>query len=86
MGSRPPTVTWIITTLQTATSKHRDLQQISIHPPHIFALISAGANVGQIIGVVHRQRLDLDHLVQFSGSRSIRLKVIHTARKTGERN
>ena len=72
------TVTWIITALQTITTGHRDLRQISIHVPNNLPLTDDGGNVGQIVGeVTYREWLDLDDLlVQFWESRSIHPKVI----------
>ena len=83
-----PTITWIVMTLQSIPSKHRDLQQISISVPHDFALINVGANIGQIIGeAVYREWLDLDRLLaQFWESRSIRPKLIRTAQEKRKRN
>jgi hypothetical protein len=64
--------------LETITSQHRDLQQISIHVPYIlsYALHGGGTTTEWIDGT---QRLELDHLlVQFWDLRSIRPKVMYS--------
>jgi len=43
-------VVWIATALRTVTSKHRDLQQISIHVHYTFTLYGVGASTRQTFG------------------------------------
>lgn len=71
-------VTWIITTLRTITSRHRDLQHISIQVPYEFTSINSGTDVLQTIGeAISGQWLDLDRLlVQSWESRSVRPRLI----------
>ena len=74
-------VTWIITALQTITSKHRDLRQISIHVRHASFPIADPANVRKIVGEVsYIQWMDLDRLlVQFWESRTVRPRIVYYA-------
>ena len=67
--------------LQTITSEHRDLSQISIYVPNYMADVGVGADVEKTIGGANfGQWLDLDHLlVQLWESRSVRPKVIRAA-------
>ena len=66
---------WIVMTLQTVTSKHRDIRKIGIRTYGLI-LNDPDADVRQIAGeAVYREWLDLDRLlVQFSELRSIRPK------------
>ena len=77
-GVKALSVDWVTMTLKTVTSKHRNLQRISIHVPYDFTLVDACAHVGQTVReVISRPWLDLDRLlVQFWELRSIRPKVI----------
>jgi hypothetical protein len=71
------TIEWAIAALRT-TSKHRDLQRISIDAPHKF-------NFGGSYATIKRQWLDFDHLLaQFWESRSIRPKVIFSKQDIGD--
>ena len=65
--------------LQTITSEHRDIQQISIHVSHITPLDRINANTRQTTGEsAYGQWLDLDRLlVRFWELRSIRPRVIY---------
>lgn len=76
----------ITTALQTITPKHQDLQQISIYVHFDSTLTKTGADVRQTVGEqILGEWLDLDRLLaQLWESRSIRLKVISTARNEGQ--
>jgi len=66
--------------LQTITSKHQDLQQITICIPYRrYPLARESGNLGGAAGKVgYRQWADLDSLlVQLSESHAIRTKVTH---------
>ena len=73
------TVTWVVMTLRTITTEHRDLQQILIHAPH---------DEEPIGETICRQWSDLDCLlVQFWESHSIRPKVVlDAAMRSGRKN
>ena len=75
-------VEWIALTLQTVTSEHRDLRQISIHAPYgPKTRARPGVTVRQVVGEqIYRLWLDLDHLlVQLWESRSIRSDAVSTS-------
>ena len=81
-----PTVTWIVTALETVAPKHRDLRQILIHIPFDLFFINAYArdSVRRIIGeAAFKELLGLDDLlVRLWESRSVRPKVtLHTSMK-----
>ena len=60
---------WITKTLRTITSRHRDLQKVSIHA--LYYSICVG-------GDIHGEWMDLDGLlVQFWESRGVRIKVLY---------
>ena len=64
---------WITKTLRTITSRHRDLQKVSIHA--LYYSICVGDPVGRDI---HGEWMDLDGLlVQFWESRGVRIKVLY---------
>ena len=71
---------WVITSLGTISSRHRDLQQISIHIPDIwsYAVQEDGVTLERVLEANSDTKwLDLDRLlVQFWESRSIRPKVV----------
>jgi len=73
---RSRNVEWVTMALRTITSKHRDLQQISIYLP-VPMTTSIGYNVRETIGkTTYRQWSDLDCLlVQLWESRSIRPRI-----------
>ena len=73
---------WIAMALQTITSKHRDLQQITIHAPyHRCPSTPESKTPRKAAGEDrYRQWMDLDSLlVQLLESRAIRTKVMHDA-------
>ena len=76
----PSSNEWVTKTLETITSRHQNLQRISIHLPQIFHQITREDGVTEWairidFGI---QWLDLDNLlVQFWESRSIRPKVVY---------
>jgi len=66
--------------LRTITSKHQDLQQITIHTPyHRCPSTPESENLREAVGEdEYRQWMDLDSLlVQLSESHTIRTKVTH---------
>ena len=69
---------WIVTALQTITSRHGDLRQIviDIYDP---TFRDPGTDIRQMVGeAVYGEWLDLDRLlVQFWELRSIRLKIVY---------
>ncbi|KAF9644822.1 hypothetical protein BDM02DRAFT_3190267 [Thelephora ganbajun] len=68
-------VAWLVLALQSITSEHRYLHQISIHVPEVPDLASHRRAVSE---VTHRQWMDLDRiLVQLWESHGIRLKVMY---------
>lgn len=73
--------------LQTVTSEHKDLQQISIHVYYNFTLNGVGASIRQTVGeTTYGRWSDLDHLlIQFWESRSIHLKITYTCASQDER-
>ena len=82
---------WVTATLETITSRHRNLQQISIHVPRTwtYTFQDDGVTINEInIEYPVAQWLDLDRLLlQFWDSRSIRPKVVYPpAGKTQVRN
>ena len=85
-GKSPPII-WIITALQTITSEHRDLQQITFHAPYNFCCIDANADVRQAVGgTTYRQWLDLDRLLaQLLESHSIRMKICSATPEIGKK-
>jgi len=85
---RSMVVTWVTATLQTISTKHWDLQHLSIHTPFRSTLIGVGSDIRQTFGEeIFGQWLELDHLlVQFLESRSIRPKVVCTTLKQGDQN
>ena len=71
---------WIAKTLDTITSRHRSLQRISIHLPHIYHQITREDGLTERAARMDFgiQWLDLDNiLVRFWDSRSIRPKVVY---------
>ena len=48
-GVEALSVDWVTMTLQTITSKHRNLQRISIHVPYDFTLVDACVHAGQTV-------------------------------------
>ena len=74
---------WVLATLKTATSDHRDLQQISFKTPYLlFSSVSGHVHPTEFrrsIGESARQVWsELDHLLaQLSELRQIRLKVLY---------
>ena len=69
--------------LQTITSKHRDLWQISIHVPHDLTYPDLDMDVGRIIREeICREWSGLDRLlVQFLESHSIRPRIVYPTLK-----
>ena len=76
-------------TLETITSRQRDLQRISIHIPHIlsYAIQEDGVTIEQTeVANPGTRWLDLDRLlVQFWESRSIRPKVVYPRTMDGKK-
>ena len=74
-------IMWIILALQTITSEHGDLQQISIRVPHHSNSIANPARTRQSVGEkIYSQWMDLDRLlVQSWEARAIRLKIMYSA-------
>ena len=79
---------WITTTLQTITSRHQDLRQISIHVPNALSLPNVDTNVGRIIREeTRRQWSGPDRLmVQFWELHSIRPRITYTTPKEVTQN
>ena len=81
-GPGPRRVKWVTIALQTITSKHRVLQQITIHIPFHFSLARTAAELGGPTEMKFEQWLELDRLlVQFWESRSIRPRLIPTTKR-----
>jgi hypothetical protein len=78
----PGRVEWVTTALQTITSEHRDLRQISIRLPY-FLTLDRDATIRQAIaGEGSNLWLNLDCLlVQFWESHSIRPMIVYMANK-----
>ena len=77
-------VAWITTALETITSEHKALQQISIHFIYYYEDLN---NVSNAVGgsVYHEEWIDLDGaLVQFCESRGCRVKAVPDLSKGGE--
>jgi len=72
-------IRWIIAALETITSKHRGLKQISIYIPYYILASFDPASVRQNIGEeTRREWVDLDRiLVQFWESRAVRTKIVY---------
>ena len=72
------TVEWVTMVLQAITPKHQDLEHISIYmPSYMLPPVRPGVRITHTVEGIVGQWLDLDRLlVQFSESRSIRLRVI----------
>jgi len=78
--------TWIVMALETITSKHRDLQQITIYVPYYFnRLICKPVSLREAAGEAeYRRWMDLDTLlVQLSESHAIRTKVVYVMKGRG---
>jgi len=81
---RSLSVAWVITALQTITSRHRDLRQISIHAPWSLNNTDADAIAEQTVEVTG-QLLELDRLlVHFWESRSVRPRVVCAMLEEGD--
>ena len=74
--------------LQTITSKHQDLRQISIHVPHDLTHPDLDMDVGRIIREeICGEWSGLDYLlVQFWESRSIRPRIVYPTLKEEKRS
>jgi len=70
-------IKWMVTTFQTTTPKHRELQKISINIP--FGLVFRTDVDAIKRSATYGEWMDLDHLlVQFWESRSTRPRVVLT--------
>jgi hypothetical protein len=80
---------WVTMTLETIGSRHRDLQRICIHIPHIlsYAIQEDGITIEQTeVANPGTRWLGLDRLlVQLWESRSIRPKVVYPRAMDGKR-
>ena len=78
---------WATLALQTITSEHKDLQQISIHVPHPLHSVTDPSSTRQIVGEeMYRQWMDLDRiLIQFWELRGISPTIMYSAAEIEEK-